>query len=122
VISPVRVGGDPGADDRGSWRSGLKLPVLEPTSVPLGNIIEAKEWISVCRRNRRGKPPSAPSPAKAGRRFRSHFEFQNSSVFIAVGRNGLVKAHVVGGSLGRLIIGGIAPRLDKFLRVVSNIS
>jgi hypothetical protein len=64
VISPVMVGGDPGADDHGSWHSGLKLPVLEPTSVPLGNIMEAKEWISVCRRNPRGKLPSAPSLAK----------------------------------------------------------
>jgi hypothetical protein len=51
---------------RGFWRSNLKIPILEPSSVPLGNIIEAKEWITVCRRRQHGGPSPASSPAKAG--------------------------------------------------------
>jgi hypothetical protein len=62
--SPTRVGSEVHAGDRGSWCRGLKIPVLEPTSVPLGNIIEANEWIKVCRRHRHGGPPSAMSLAK----------------------------------------------------------
>jgi hypothetical protein len=64
--SPARVRSEVHAGDRGSWRRGLKIPVLEPTSVPLGNITEANEWIKVCRRRRHGGAPSAMSPAKAG--------------------------------------------------------
>jgi hypothetical protein len=72
--------GDQKSDDpqvRAFWRSNLNIPVLEPSSVPLGNIIEAKEWITVCRRRRRGGPSPALSPAKAGRRRRSSFNFNN---------------------------------------------
>jgi hypothetical protein len=46
--SPARVGSEVHAGDRGSWSSGLKILVLEPMSVSLGNIIEANEWIKVC--------------------------------------------------------------------------
>jgi hypothetical protein len=62
--SPAKVGSEVHAGDCGSWHRGLKIPVLEPTSVPLENIIEANEWIKVCRRHRHGGPPSAMSPEK----------------------------------------------------------
>jgi hypothetical protein len=67
-LSPARVRGDVSAGDHGSWFSALKLPVLESTSIPLGNIIDVNEWITVCRHHRHGGTTLASFLVKAAHR------------------------------------------------------
>jgi hypothetical protein len=49
-VTMARDGGQKSDDPRvqGLWHSNLKISILEPSSIPLGNIIEVKEWITVC--------------------------------------------------------------------------
>jgi hypothetical protein len=57
----------------------LKLPVLEASTVPLGNVIDATEWTVVTRRRRRCWAPSSSSPVtKSGVSGSADFKFQKT--------------------------------------------